>query len=144
MIYSPTLLSWDESLSTGDPDLDTQHKYLIEICNDLATAIEKKHEPKIIGMVLDVLMFYAESHFKKEEECMQRYRCAAAEPNQKAHGAFLAMLKAYQSEHEACQSPVELAIRIHQYLITWVTSHMAQVDTQLHSAIRQKLDPNNA
>jgi hemerythrin len=136
-MYSPTLLSWDESLSTGNRDLDTQHKYLIEICNDLATAIEKNRGPKITGMVLDILMFYAESHFKKEEDCMQRYRCAAAERNQKAHGTFLETLKAYQSEHEACQPPVELAIRIHEYLTTWIISHIAHVDTQLHSAIHQ-------
>jgi hemerythrin len=137
MIYSPTLLSWDESLSTGDHDLDTQHRYLIEICNDLATAIEKKHDPKITGMVLNVLMFYAESHFKKEEDCMQRYHCVVAERNQKAHATFLETLKAYQSEQEACQSPVELAIRIHQYLTTWIISHITHVDTHLHSAIHQ-------
>jgi hemerythrin len=142
-MYSPTLLSWNESLSTGDHDLDTQHKYLFEICNDLAFAIEKKRGPKTVDMVLDVLMFYAESHFKKEEDCMERHHCAFAQRNQKAHSAFIATLKMFQSEHTASTSPDELAIRIHQYLVDWIINHIMHVDTQLHSAIHGKQDVNN-
>lgn len=142
-MYSPPLLSWDESLTTGDRDLDTQHKYLFEICNDLALAIEKKRGPKIIGMVLDVLMFYAESHFRKEENCMEHYRCAFAPQNKKAHAAFSERLKEYQREHQASTSPDELAARIHQYLVDWIMSHIMHVDKQLQSAIHGKQDTND-
>lgn len=128
---------WDESLSTGDRDLDTQHKYLFEICNDLAKAIEKKRGSEVIGMVMDVLTFYAEWHFKKEEECMERYRCMVADVNQKAHTHFVSKIKQYQSEFQITETPEPLALQIHQFLVDWILSHILHTDTQLSAAIQR-------
>ena len=142
-MYTPTLLSWDESLTTGDRDLDTQHKYLIEICNDLAYAIEKKRGAKIIDMVIKVLTFYVDSHFKKEEECMARYHCVVGARNQKAHAAFIKKLKSFQEMHNASEAPDELAIQIHQFLTDWIISHIKHIDTYLYSSIHHTPGPNN-
>lgn len=134
-MYLPQPLTWDASLSTGDHDLDTQHKYLFEICNDLAKAIEKKRGSEVIGMVLDVLTFYAEWHFKKEETCMERHQCLMADQNLKAHSVFMSKLKESRAAYQAADSPEELAIRMHQFLTDWIIRHIMHMDTQLYMAI---------
>jgi len=140
-MYIPTILSWDERLATGDRDLDMQHKYLIEICNDLAVAIQKKSGAKIINMVLDVLSFYANSHFKKEEECMYRYKCVMAKHNQKAHALFLQQIQKYRAEFSTTEAADELALRIHRFFSTWIIHHIMQVDTHIYTAIHHKPRP---
>lgn len=139
-MYTPQPIFWDESLATGDKDLDSQHKYLIEICNDLATAIKKKRGAEVIAMVLDVLTFYAEWHFKKEENCMERYRCLVADKNLKAHALFMHTLKKYQVEYQTSESPESLALQIHQFLAGWIVSHILHIDTHLQNAIQSQPD----
>lgn len=143
-MYSPQLLYWEDNLTTGDRELDSQHRYLFEICNDLATAIEKERGRKIIGMVLEVLVFYANSHFKKEEACMERHRCIVAARNQKAHAVFIEQLKSFRAEHRTTDDPEAFAVKIHRFLTDWIVQHIMNVDTHLYTAIHHKPRPDRS
>ncbi len=119
-------------MTTGIVELDAQHKYLIDTFNDLGHSIERKFDPEDISKVLKVLKFFVEFHFKKEEECMLRLQCPAANKNSKAHAAFIQKLRGYQKEFEQSGSSQELAIQIHQDLADWIVNHILAVDTQLY------------
>jgi hemerythrin len=139
-MYTPQPIFWDDSLSTGDRDLDAQHKYLFEICNDLAKAIEKKRGSEVIGMVLDVLMFYAEWHFRKEENCMERHHCPVADINLKAHAVFIDKIRQCRNEYQTTTTPETLALHIHEFLASWIIQHIRHVDAQLRAAIQVASD----
>jgi hemerythrin len=134
-MYTPKELFWRDEMTTGVVELDAQHKYLINFFNDLGHSIKKKYDPEDISKVLKVMKYYADWHFHKEDECMARYHCPAAEKNTKAHAIFMEKLQEYQKEYEQSGGSIELAIKIHEELANWIVNHIMAIDTQLHPCI---------
>lgn len=140
-MYIPNTLTWKDSMTTGVPELDTQHKYLINFINELGYSINKNYEPKDIAGVLQVMKFYAEQHFSKEEECMARHHCPIAWKNKKAHAIFIKNLEEYQKEYERSGGSSELAIKIHETLTDWTANHIMTIDVQLYPYTQSTTSP---
>jgi hemerythrin len=95
------MITWDESFSTGLPEIDEQHQNLIDKCNEFFQAIVNGTGRETAGDVLDYLRYYAAWHFEKEETCMEEYRCPAAAANKKAHGEFLDKFERFYAQWQA-------------------------------------------
>ena len=134
-MYTPRELHWNDDMTTGVVEIDAQHKYLIDFFNDLGHSIQKRYDPEDISKVLKVMKYYADWHFKKEEECMARFLCPAADRNTKAHVVFMEKLAVYQKEYTQSGGSVELALRIHEDLASWIANHILAVDTQLRASV---------
>jgi len=140
-MYSPRRLVWNEEMTTGDDEIDAQHKYLIDFFNDLGGSITKEYPLEDIAKVLKVMKYYAAWHFGKEEVCMERYHCPAAGKNLKAHTMFMQKFHKFQDEYEKTGGSMELAFKIHEDLAEWIVNHIMVVDKQLYPCIhkRQKI-----
>ncbi len=136
-MYVPREFAWNDEMTTGVSEIDVQHKYLVNFINELGYSINKSHDPEDVVKVLKVMKFYAEWHFGKEEECMQRYHCAIANKNKKAHTVFVEKLLEHQKEYEKSGGSSELAHRIHEDLANWIINHIMTLDTQLYPYTRQ-------
>lgn len=141
-MYAPKQLFWDYTLTTGDVELDNQHKYLIDTLNKLGTAIADNHGRENITRILGILKFYADWHFRKEEDCMESYRCPAAEKNKKAHEAFLQRFDKFHKEYTESGGTNELALKIHESITDWIVNHILAVDSELYPCIHKKPKPN--
>lgn len=64
------LVRWAEALSVKVPSMDSDHKVLIDLINQLASA-EKIGNRRIAESVLDDLVHYAVDHFDREERFLQ-------------------------------------------------------------------------
>ena len=124
-------IAWDESLSTGHRAIDVQHKYLIDIINELAVAIEKGEAASAVKTILNLLRFYTEWHFEREELCMDRHKCPAAETNKRAHGQFLETFSRFEAEYRQSGGSEDIAMRMYRELTTWLVRHIKGVDGQL-------------
>lgn len=122
---------WNESLLTGVRIVDVQHKYLVDIINELAEAIETGKGASAIRDVLNLLKYYAEWHFGREEACMERYHCPVAPVNQQAHHYFLTTLEGFQVEFRQGGDVADLARRMYGELTHWLVSHIQKVDGKL-------------
>ncbi len=122
---------WDGSLDTGVKLVDVQHKYLIDIINELAEAIEQDKAASTIGEILNLLQYYTEWHFEREELCMNRYQCPVAAANENAHGQFIETVKAYREEYRRIGGTGDIALRIYKTLTEWLVKHIQGVDCQL-------------
>lgn len=131
-------LSWDDSLSTGVPAVDVQHRYLIDVINELADAIEYNKGRKAIGKILNMLKYYTVWHFGREEKCMDRYQCPAAEINKKAHAKFIETFERFHEEFLTTTSAEDLALRMYQELTEWLVKHIKGVDGQLNACVHRK------
>jgi hemerythrin len=136
-MYKPQKLFWEEKFSTGEPNLDFQHKYLFETFNKLGDAIAEEQGVENIKAILGRLKFYADWHFAKEEECFDHYKCPSAQVNKNAHTAFKDMFSIYHEEYFKTGGSHELAIRVHESLADWLTKHILVVDTSLHACIHK-------
>ncbi len=128
-------LVWDDSFKSGVLAIDAQHKYLFEVINDLADAITSGQGASTIRRALDLVKYYAEWHFGREELCMERFRCPVAGANKAAHGQFLATFQAFDSEYRQSGGSEEIALRMYQELTDWLVHHIRGIDGQLAGCV---------
>jgi hemerythrin len=121
---------WDGSLATGVKTIDIQHKYLIDIINELAEAIEEGKTGSSIRKILNLLKHYTEWHFGREELCMEKFKCPAAAANKAAHGKFLQTFEGFQEEYRSSGDSEAIALRMYQVLTDWLVSHIQKIDSQ--------------
>ncbi len=126
---------FDDSLKTGVRAVDVQHKFLIDIINDLADAITEGHAAMSVKKILNLLKYYAEWHFGREEDCMQRFECPAYEGNKKAHGWFLETFENFQQEYRDTGGSDDIARRMYKELTEWLVRHIKKIDSQLEPCI---------
>jgi hemerythrin len=124
-------ISWSEALSTGNRAIDVQHKYLIEIINELAELIELDQPVQKIKTILNLLQHYTEWHFHREELCMERLRCPIADANRSAHQGFIESFLTFRKEFADSGGDMVLARRMYKELTDWLVSHIQRVDGQI-------------
>ncbi len=124
-------LEFNESIMTGDEIIDTQHKYLIELINEIADVVNAGTGETHLGEILPTLQYFTEWHFGREEECMHARNCPFADTNKKAHGVFLAIIDEFVEQFRAEGGSNELALTIHTKLIDWFVNHIKTIDARI-------------
>ncbi|MCB1056496.1 MAG: hemerythrin family protein [Acidobacteria bacterium] len=126
---------FDESLHTGNRAVDVQHKFLVDIINDLAEALETGQAAGQVKKTLNLLKYYAEWHFEREELCMDRFHCPAAEVNKSAHRYFIETFERFQGEYRESGGSEDIARRMYTELTAWLVGHIKKIDTQLGDCV---------
>ncbi|HHL73108.1 MAG TPA: bacteriohemerythrin [Bacteroidetes bacterium] len=128
-------IEWDESLMTGNRIIDLQHKYLIDIINELAEAIEAGTAGSVISKIINLLKYYTLWHFEREEQCMERYKCPMAEQNKSAHGKFIETFESFQEEYRQSGGTEDIAMRMYTELTDWLVKHIKKIDMGIEPCI---------
>ena len=130
------MIIWDDSMSTGIPRLDTQHKMLFQKFNEFSATLARNAAIQTTGEVLDFLQFYSAWHFEQEENCMDQYKCPVAAKNKDAHAKFLSTLNQFYVEWQTGDMTPQLIHETHTALESWLVAHIGQIDTDLRSCIK--------
>ena len=130
---------WSDSLSTGVPMIDTQHKELIAATNEIGEAIERGNGTTAIKKLLSFLKFYAEWHFGNEETCAAKHQCPIAGTNQAAHRKFIDTFGKLHDQYRQSDASEEVARKIYDELSEWLVSHILTIDTQIGACIKESL-----
>jgi hemerythrin len=81
----PRYVTWQSSYSVGHADMDNQHKQILEIVNDLYTAMEKGKGNEVVKPLLDRLVRYTHTHFQAEEQVMTECGCPDLPQHKQLH-----------------------------------------------------------
>jgi len=130
-------IAWEDVPKTGDRAIDIQHKYLIDIINELAVCIESGTAAQSVKKILNLLKYYTEWHFGREELCMAKHQCPLAEANQNAHKQFMHTFDRFSTEYAQSESDQEahaIALRMYQTLTDWLVNHIQKIDTSIGTA----------
>jgi hemerythrin len=131
------MIIWDEeTMGTGLPIIDAQHKKLFKEFNEFSEAVAKKKTREAAGELLDFLQFYVTWHFGQEENCMNEYKCPVAAQNKQAHAEFVKKFSRFYEQWQAGTMTPELANQTYIELENWLVKHVARVDTQLRSCVK--------
>ena len=133
------MITWDDSMSTGLPEIDGQHKELIERYNTFAEALAR--DGFIIaeaGDLLDFLQFYAVWHFEREEHCFEQYQCPIAAANKEAHAQFIEMFGQFYEQWQQHGMDSQLIEETYGELGTWIENHIRRLDTQLLPCLKER------
>jgi hemerythrin-like metal-binding protein len=64
-------MEWRPAYSVGNASIDNQHKQIIEIINDLYSAMQAGEDADIVKPLLERLLAYTDMHFEFEEQVME-------------------------------------------------------------------------
>lgn len=122
------LITWDQSLSVGVPDLDAQHRRLVDMINDLHDAMAKGRGRDALKPLLTRLVQYTATHFQAEEQYMRKIDYPNLSQHKAEHENLVRRVKELTQSYESNQ--ISLTIETMNFLRDWLTNHIRRVDRQ--------------
>jgi len=129
-------VEWKDEYSTGEAEIDKQHKILFKYLEDLEAHMKQGDiNDNYIKTLLDNLGLFTRSHFCYEEICMRRYKCPIAGKNKEIHAKLLSIYTDYRQQFDIEGVTPALVQKVHDFLESWLLNHIIKIDTQLRDCI---------
>lgn len=139
------MIEWNEQLKTGSDALDQQHQMLIYNINHLEYLLSETNPDvrtcDFLIHLVDYLESYTKTHFRFEEDCMQRHRCPIHEKNRQAHQLFMGHFQQFKEDIRHHGIRPEAFRALHLAMRQWIEEHILQVDTQLKPCLKASMPP---
>ncbi len=120
------LIEWSEELELGIPEIDEQHKKLVEMLNEFYTELEEGHKREAIEHFLQNLEDYLNYHLDYEEKFMEEKGFPETENHKKVHQMFK---KLYAEEKKRYMDGDPKALReLVAFTFSWLFSHIMKTD----------------
>ncbi len=127
---------WDESLLTGNAEIDTEHQYLFFIMNNMQDNMAGVGVDMSLERYVDMLNKYAINHFSHEEEWMSAHGYAGFEEHKKEHDDFVIEVLALETK----LWDKKLAIAdLKDFLLYWLNDHIRKSDMEMVRAIIERI-----
>jgi len=121
------IIHWTPDFSVGVSSLDTDHKVLISLINQLDDAIRAGEPRETVNRVLDALLDYTDYHFAREEALMRACGYPEIDAHMRTHATLRAQVHdirdRYRRNPESMHSREVLA-----FLKNWLTAHIVGRD----------------
>jgi hemerythrin-like metal-binding protein len=89
---------WSDDLSVGNKHIDSDHKKLLDLCNNLHDAMAQGKGKDVLGKTLGELIQYTKEHFKREEEEMRRINYSNTVAHRQEHDKLIQDVLKLQKE----------------------------------------------
>ena len=127
-------MGWDDTLATGNPTVDEQHKTLLSIFDEIAEATTTGVGNREIGHMLVRLSDYVSLHFAEEEALMASHEY----PELASHCAeHVKLSEKTRNLVLAHRLGVESAIPLTMLLREWVFEHIRGVDQRFAQYVQE-------
>ncbi len=120
------LIQWNDSLSVGVAEIDSQHKRLVDMINELNEAMRRGEGKDVLGKVLNGLVAYAGSHFKLEENYFVRFGYPEAAQHRQTHANFIAKVNDFTTGFSS--GKLNISVEVMCFLSDWLQKHIKGVD----------------
>jgi hemerythrin len=130
---------WTPAMETGIHQIDTQHRELVNIINEMNSAHTNDQSSSALNEILPRLSIYALFHFAEEEALMSQVAegTTFAELHEQEHQAFVEEIKRLVGSRGQ-QSDEELAEVLTLYLSDWLVLHITGTDRALGRMLSAK------
>lgn len=125
------MIEWGKKYETGVAEIDHQHQWLFRFVNSLEEDLNREAPDIDIEETLKMMADYAQTHFRYEEDCMNKWKCPFAENNKCAHKNFIEAYENFMERYEREGHSLELAWKIHDMVESWISNHIAKIDSKL-------------
>ena len=119
-------IAWSEDLSVKIARFDNEHKKLIDMLNKLNEAMSQGQGQALLSGILVDLATYTKTHFKHEEEAMEKCKYHGYVEHKRQHTDFIQKI---QEMHEDFKSgKTSITIQVFNFLNSWVQNHIKTID----------------
>ncbi len=116
------LFEWSDMFSVNVKEMDEQHKKLIGILNFFHDEKLAKRDEKALGKVLDDLIDYTKTHFKREEELMEQYEYPEYTVQKSEHDSLVLKVEVMQKRYYTGNTSIATDVAI--LLNDWLAEHI--------------------
>ncbi|HNY30345.1 MAG TPA: hemerythrin family protein [Fibrobacteria bacterium] len=129
---------WDETMESGVPEIDRQHRTLFTAANELHEAILAGEGGGNFHAIKHVFHTETLRHFRREESLMRETGYPLEEAHRQEHRRFEDLLERMVSEEEA-----PTAFQVLQVLNSMIRGHIVEVDLPMLRWVRSISDPRS-
>ena len=122
------LLQWNKELEIGIENVDSQHKQLINMINELTLAVEYNQQNSSLLPIVDRLLEYAGNHFQVESGIFAQYEFPNRVDHEAEHATFIDKVKYIRRQCELLDTPMSAKIR--EFLLHWFINHIKSKDME--------------
>lgn len=127
---------WKDEYSVGVANIDMQHKKLVAMVNELHQAMGQKQGKEAMGKILGGMLAYCDSHFKNEEQLMQKHGFPGLEEHRRKHNAMTIKVSAMARDYQHAVQPSVLELA--SFLKDWLGKHIMGTDQQYAAYFKSK------
>lgn len=130
------LIEWNESLSVSVAAFDGEHSRLIDLINELHSAMMSGKGREVIRKVLTDLLEYTRYHFTHEEAALEKFDYPALESQRKQHALFVEKLAALTEKQD--KGEMFVPVEVLEFLNSWLVNHIKGEDKKYGSFLKGK------
>lgn len=127
---------WLEKYSIGVEAFDEQHKKLVELLNQLASAMAEGKGKTVLEPVLNNLIKYTVFHFNEEEKYFDRFDYSGAEVHRVEHLKLIEEVKQFKTDYDA--GKIGITVELMRFLKGWLINHIADTDKEFGKLLNNK------
>jgi len=122
---------WSEMFEIGVPDIDAQHRQLLDIINHFHGALKSGESPNHVFATLNALIRYTQAHFAGEEAIMEQssYPAEKVEQHKKIHEQLVTDI--FNLQEQLAGNSKSIVHDIETFLNGWLIQHILLVDKRL-------------
>lgn len=118
---------WTDDLSVGVPEVDADHKVLIELIGFIESAGRGAEERAVLGTALNALLDYTEYHFGREEKMQEVISYPGFADHKMKHDRLKEQVVDFRRRYDADPAAVDIA-DLSQFLNDWLVQHIQSED----------------
>ena len=134
------MIAWDDALTVGIDEIDSQHKAIIALINDLE-ALKGQGDDLAAAKALQFLRSYLHDHFELETELMLDLVYPGRTAHQQQHELFVNHVIFFEIEKEFGVVSEQMLTDILVFLTEWFLTHITQEDRLLGAFARTQSQP---
>jgi hemerythrin-like metal-binding protein len=120
---------WDDKLITGHAGMDHGHRHLMDLINQLADGMENNKPKEYCSDLLEQFIQHTTTHFRAEEELMDRHRYPKAKEHKELHAMLIKDVLAFKALYDAGVSAEFMTLLV--ILDTWLNRDIMGADKAL-------------
>jgi hemerythrin len=125
----PTLMSWTDSLRTGDARMDETHKEFVDMINQILATPEDQQLP-----VYKAFLSHTAEHFAQEERWMLATGFSADNCHAEHHATILETMRVVEAHY--LDSDPTIITRMAEALAEWFPGHANSMDAGLAAHLK--------
>ncbi len=133
-------IQWRDALSVGDPQIDQDHKHLINLVNEFEAAMAGQVDHRKVARILLGLFNYTQEHFTREEKLQLDIRYPFHDGHRHAHRDLVRsladILERYSLEKEEERRDAMVREMI-AFLRQWLVDHIIENDLRMRPYIKK-------
>lgn len=121
-------IQWNDDCKLGIPNIDADHRLLVELVNKFFARAEDGAEFSELGHILDDLIDETAAHFRREEVLLDRHDYPLLVPHAAEHERLLAQLRHFQTPYATGTATRQLPLDTAEFLRHWLVDHIRHDD----------------